>query len=149
MCLSVGYEKYNLLASPGIFCFTKWLHERVLRKLLPDVIGCNAAITACARAGHWQAAMRVLQEMSLRCAVPDVVTYSAGIEACDTGRLFQVSVVYALSYSANKGTKLSVSREPLSTEVRSMKNPKGNMYTHIYIYIYGHDNICMHVLIIA
>ncbi|CAE8603948.1 unnamed protein product, partial [Polarella glacialis] len=48
----------------------------------PDLTSFNIAITACARAGRWVQALRVLEVIREESLQPDVVGFSAAISAC-------------------------------------------------------------------
>jgi len=69
----------------------QWQHAVALlaempgQKLQPDVITCNAAISACGKGSQWQQALELLAEMQAEGLEPSVITYSAAISACEKG----------------------------------------------------------------
>ena len=52
----------------------------------PDVIGFDAAISACEKGQQWKQASSVLQEMWTSQRTPDVISYNSAISACEKGQ---------------------------------------------------------------
>ncbi|CAJ1417026.1 unnamed protein product [Effrenium voratum] len=57
--------------------------------LQPNVIACNAAISACEKQGQWQQAIGLLAEMELLRLQEDVISHNAVISACEKGGLWE------------------------------------------------------------
>ncbi|CAK0832934.1 unnamed protein product [Prorocentrum cordatum] len=58
-------------------------------KVEPDVISCNAGISACEKGEQWQRALTLLSEMREAKVEPDAVSCNAGISACEKGEQWQ------------------------------------------------------------
>ena len=55
----------------------------MLQRRTKDVITCNATISACEKAGHWQLSTHLLALMPDLEVYPDVISYSAAISSCE------------------------------------------------------------------
>ncbi len=55
------------------------------RRLEPDVIRYNAAISAYEKGGQWEKALQLLDEMQQRRLEPDVISFNAALSACKNG----------------------------------------------------------------
>jgi pentatricopeptide repeat protein len=55
------------------------------RRITPNVISYNAAISACEKSGQWEKALELLREMDNRIIKPKVISYCAAISACEKG----------------------------------------------------------------
>ena len=53
------------------------LEEMRERGLKPNVISCNAAMSACAKVGKWERAVELLEKMKERGLKPDVISCKA------------------------------------------------------------------------
>ncbi|CAJ1433275.1 unnamed protein product, partial [Effrenium voratum] len=62
--------------------------EMVSRHISPNIIACNACIAACAAAGRWKEATRLLSSMPCR---PDVVSYNS-VLACERALNWRICV---------------------------------------------------------
>ncbi len=51
----------------------------------PDVISCNAAISACEKGAQPERTLKLLREMQQRSLEPNVISYNAAISACQKG----------------------------------------------------------------
>lgn len=62
-----------------------------------NVVGYNAALSACARAGEWQSAVQLLENMTSpnSLVVPDQVTYGTILAACESSQQWQLVLTYA------------------------------------------------------
>ena len=60
-----------------------------------NVIGFNAAISACGKGGQWQRALSLLDDMRKAGATMDVISFSAAVSACEKGWAVAASVVIA------------------------------------------------------
>ena len=49
-----------------------------------SVVGYNAALSACARAGQWKPAIELLEQME-EMGLPDTVSYGTVLSACERG----------------------------------------------------------------
>ena len=54
-----------------------------------NVIGFNAAISACGKGGQWQRALSLLDDMRKAGATMDVISFSAAVSACENGGQWQ------------------------------------------------------------
>ena len=52
---------------------------------MPDVVSCNAAMSACEKGEQWEEALRLLEELPHRSLMPSVVSCSAAMSACEKG----------------------------------------------------------------
>ena len=60
-----------------------------------NVVGYNAALSACARAGEWEPAIALLEKMeAMPTITPDAVTYGTIMSACETGKQWQLVLKY-------------------------------------------------------
>jgi len=61
-----------------------------------NVVGYNAALSACARAGQWESAIELLEKMEVSSeVVPDAVTYGTILAACESGKQWHLVLKYA------------------------------------------------------
>ena len=58
----------------------------------PDVISCNAVITASGRAADWEKALLVLQLMPNQGVEPNVISYNAAMSACEKAGRWEEAV---------------------------------------------------------
>ena len=49
----------------------------------PDMVGVNAAISACEKGRQWQVALALLSAMPSMRLIPDTVSFNAAISACE------------------------------------------------------------------
>eukprot|EP00435_Cladocopium_sp_Y103_P071975 s8_g38.t3 len=49
----------------------------------PDTVSFNASMNACAKAGEWQVALHLFEQMKSRSIVPDVFSYSSIMASCE------------------------------------------------------------------
>ena len=54
--------------------------------IVPDMITCNALISACDKGWQPERAMKVFENIELQSIVPDVITCNSLISACDKGQ---------------------------------------------------------------
>ncbi|CAE8596920.1 unnamed protein product [Polarella glacialis] len=60
--------------------------------LMPSEVSCNAAISACEKAGQWQFALGLLSSMPELRIAPDRISYNAAISACAKEGQWQVAL---------------------------------------------------------
>ncbi|CAE7834734.1 unnamed protein product [Symbiodinium sp. CCMP2592] len=60
--------------------------------ILPSMVVWNSAVSACARAGQWQRAFRLLGDLEGMSLEADVVTYSSVIKACDMSSQWRLAL---------------------------------------------------------
>lgn len=61
-----------------------------------NVVGYNAALSGCARAGEWEPAIALLEKMELSDNItPDAVTYGTILAACESGKQWKLVLKYA------------------------------------------------------
>ena len=63
-----------------------------MTKVQPDVISCNAVISACEKGGQWQQALKLFEAMPSAKVQPTVITCNAAISACREGRAVEGSI---------------------------------------------------------
>ena len=75
------------------------LAEAAAKELSMNVVGYNAALSACARAGQWEPAIQLLRDMEESCTPqipkPDAVTYGTVLAACERGEQWELVLKYA------------------------------------------------------
>jgi pentatricopeptide repeat domain-containing protein 1 len=82
-----------------------------VKKIIMNVIGFNAAVSACAQAGDWENAITLLTRMenassknstALQALIPapDAVTYGTVFSACERGEQWELILKYAQSMQA-------------------------------------------------
>ena len=64
----------------------------MLQRRTKDVITCNATISACEKAGHWQLSTHLLALMPDLEVSPDVISYSAAISSCEKRGKWQLAL---------------------------------------------------------
>lgn len=52
---------------------------------MPDVVTCDATLSACAKSEQWQSALILLPKLEKQLCVPDVVTCSPTVSTCEKG----------------------------------------------------------------
>ena len=62
-------------------------HEMRKQALQPNVITCNALISACEKGWMTERALQLFDAMQQQGLQPDVITYSALVSACKKGRM--------------------------------------------------------------
>ena len=62
-----------------------------------DAMMCNSAVTACANAAEWKAALQVVASMSSLEVEPNVITLSAVLSACEAGARWEESLAFMWS----------------------------------------------------
>jgi len=96
------------------------IYEATIEKrLYMNVVGFNAAIAACARAGDWQRAMKVLNQMEgvdvlgdssignvTTFVPPDSVTYGTMLSACEKSEQWELVLQYAKIAMEEKNLQL-------------------------------------------
>jgi pentatricopeptide repeat protein len=71
------------------------LDECTTKQKLPmSVVGYNAALSACAQAGQWEPAIKLLERME-ETGLPDAVTYGTVLSACERGEQWDLILKYA------------------------------------------------------
>ncbi len=65
-----------------------------------SVITYSSLISACEKAGHWELAMELFNEMHQEGCTPNTVTYNSLITACAQGDHFHHPRFYSASYFA-------------------------------------------------
>ena len=53
--------------------------------LLPDLVTCNTAISACSKGEQWQLALYLLQDLVAIKSAADCVSYNSAVSACCAG----------------------------------------------------------------
>ena len=66
----------------GLGCLAVMLQTAVL----PNVISCSAAVSACEKGQQWQQALGDLAVMQQAAVLPNVISYAAAISACVRGQ---------------------------------------------------------------
>ena len=66
-----------------------------------SVVGYNAALSACARAGQWKPAIELLEQME-EMGLPDTVTYGTVLSACERGEQWELILKYAETMQEKK-----------------------------------------------
>ena len=69
----------------GLGCLAVMLQTAVL----PKVISCSAAVSACEKDQQWQQSLGVLAVMQQAAVLPNVISYIAAISACEMGQQWQ------------------------------------------------------------
>ena len=73
--------------------------------VIPNVYSFNAAISACGKAGQWERATSLLDDMFATNVTPDVYSFSAAIQACAAGR--QPAVALRIFEAADSAVELN------------------------------------------
>lgn len=115
----VGSKNYSArddadAGEPGWWLVLGLMSEMRENGLTPDEVTFSTAVTACGRAGEWERALSLLDEMATEreCLTPDVVAINAAIDAC--GRAGQCQQALDLLGRMMRGSS-SLVREITST----------------------------------
>ena len=69
--------------------------------VLPDLVTCNTAISACSKGEQWQLALHLLQDLVATKSVADCVSYNSAVSACCAGsewkKVFQILQLMAFN----------------------------------------------------
>ncbi|CAJ1394812.1 unnamed protein product [Effrenium voratum] len=68
------------------------LLEELLQKEKPNLISFNTALSAVARAGAWQIALRLLQRIEMALMDPNVISFTSTMESCTAGGAWEKSL---------------------------------------------------------
>ncbi|CAJ1346417.1 unnamed protein product [Effrenium voratum] len=84
----LGHRSNVISFSTAISACTWPLAVRLLEQMErqqvpPNVVSCNAAITACGKGGRWQEAVQLFQDIPRRRLLPTEVSLCAAISACE------------------------------------------------------------------
>eukprot|EP00404_Azadinium_spinosum_P008119 CAMPEP_0180551708 /NCGR_PEP_ID=MMETSP1036_2-20121128/73348_1 /TAXON_ID=632150 /ORGANISM="Azadinium spinosum, Strain 3D9" /LENGTH=66 /DNA_ID=CAMNT_0022567097 /DNA_START=1 /DNA_END=198 /DNA_ORIENTATION=- len=60
--------------------------------LRPDVIGFNAALSACVEGEQWERALFMLAGMQARELMPNLISYSVAISACEKAKMWECAL---------------------------------------------------------
>ena len=53
--------------------------------MLPNLVTCSSAMSACEKAGAWQKAVAILRELPSALLEADLIAYGAAVSACARG----------------------------------------------------------------